>query len=178
MAPAQFGDANPNPAAIVAPPAHAPIALPRLNIPMFTETAIVGALATDASRSYAELSKIVNLSAPAVHDRVNRLKRDGVIKGTVAILDGCKLGRTLLTFLVIDTSSYNATRQLLTFANRPEVEELHTVAGDGCVLVKVRADDTESLESFLMEIQSLEGVRSVRSYIALSTFLERGPSPD
>jgi len=29
-----------------------------------------------------------------------------------------------------------------------------------------------------MEIQSLEGVRSVRSYIALSTFLERGPSPD
>lgn len=165
MAPAQFGDANPNPAAIVAPPAHALIALPRL-IRMFTEAAI------------AELSKIVNLSAPAVHDRVKRLKRDGVIKGTVAILDGCKLGRTLLTFLVIDTSSYNATRQLLTFANRPKVEELHTVAGDGCVLVKVRADDTESLESFLMEIQSLEGVRSVRSYIALSTFLERGPSPD
>lgn len=138
---------------------------------------ILGVLAEDASRSYAELSKIVNLSAPAVHDRVKRLKRDGVIKSTVAILDGCKLGRTLLTFLVIDTSSYNATRQLLTFANRPEVEELHTVAGDGCVLVKVRAADTESLESFLMEIQSLEGVRSVRSYIALSTFLERGPSP-
>jgi DNA-binding Lrp family transcriptional regulator len=58
------------------------------------------------------------------------------------------------------------------------VEELHTVAGDGCVFIKVRANDTESLETFLMEIQSLEGVRSVRSYIALSTFLERGPSPD
>jgi Lrp/AsnC family leucine-responsive transcriptional regulator len=139
---------------------------------------ILGALAEDGSRSYAELGRIANLSAPAVHDRVKRLKRDGVIKGTVAVLDGCKLGRTLLTFLVIDTSSYNATRQLLTFATRPEVEELHTVAGDGCVFVKVRAADTESLESFLMEIQSLEGVRSVRSYIALSTFLERGPSPD
>lgn len=143
-----------------------------------TDRKILGALAADASRSYADLSKIVNLSAPAVHDRVKRLKRDGVIKGTVAILDGCKLGRTLLTFLVVDTSSYKATRKLLTFADRPEVEELHTVAGDGCVLVKVRAADTESLENFLMEIQSLEGVRSVRSYIALSTFLERGPSPD
>lgn len=139
---------------------------------------ILGALAEDASRSYAELSKIVNLSSPAVHDRVKRLKRDGVIKGTVAILDGCKLGRTLLTFLVIDTSSYDATRQLLAFADRPEVEELHTVAGDGCVFVKVRAIDTESLEKFLMEIQSLDGIRSVRSYIALSTFLERGPLPD
>ncbi len=139
---------------------------------------ILSALAEDSSRSYAELSKLANLSAPAVHDRVKRLKRDGVIKGTVAVLDGCKLGRTLLTFLVVDTSSYNATRQLLTFADRPEVEELHTVAGDGCVLVKVRAANTESLEDFLMEIQSLEGVRSVRSYIVLSTFLERGPSPD
>ena len=139
---------------------------------------ILGALAEDAARSYAELSKIVNLSAPAVHDRVKRLKRDGVIKGTVAVLDGCKLGRTLLTFLVVDTSSYSATRNLLKFADRPEVEELHTVAGDGCVLTKVRAIDTEGLESFLMEIQSLEGVRSVRSYITLSTFLERGPTPD
>ncbi len=139
---------------------------------------ILVALAEDASRSYAELSKIVNLSAPAVHDRVKRLKRDGVIKGTVAVLDGCKLGRTLLTFLVVDTSSYSATRQLLRFSDRAEVEELHTVAGDGCVLIKVRAVDTEGLESFLMEIQSLEGVRSVRSYITLSTFLERGPAPD
>ncbi|MEL4375836.1 Lrp/AsnC family transcriptional regulator [Brucella cytisi] len=143
-----------------------------------TDRKILGLLAEDASRSYAELSKIVNLSAPAIHDRVKRLKRDGVIKNTVAILDGCKLGRTLLTFLVVDTSSYNATRQLLAFVDKPQVEELHTVAGDGCVLVKVRAEDTESLENFLMEIQRLDGVRSVRSYIALSTFLERGPSPD
>jgi Lrp/AsnC family transcriptional regulator, leucine-responsive regulatory protein len=157
---------------VVRPTRHRPAELD------VTDRRILGALAEDASRSYAELSRIVNLSAPAVHDRVKRLKRDGVIKGTVAILDGCKLGRTLLTFLVVDTSSYKATRKLLTFVDRSEVEELHTVAGDGCVLIKVRAADTESLETFLMEIQSLEGVRSVRSYIALSTFLERGPSPD
>lgn len=151
---------------------HKPAELDRI------DRKILGALMEDSSRSYTELSGMVNLSAPAVHDRVKRLKRDGVIKKTVAVLDGCKLGRTLLSFLIIDTSSYNATRELLTFASRPEVEELHTVAGDGCVFIKVRANDTESLETFLMEIQSLDGVRSVRSYIALSTFLERGPSPD
>lgn len=151
---------------------HKPVELDRI------DRKILGVLAEDASKSYAELSRIVNLSAPAIHDRVKRLKRDGIIKGTVAVLDGCMLGRTLLTFLVIDTSSYTATRELLTLIDRREVEELHTVAGDGCVLIKVRASDTESLENFLMEIQSLEGVRSVRSYIALSTFLERGPSPD
>ncbi|MFU0889245.1 Lrp/AsnC family transcriptional regulator [Kluyvera sichuanensis] len=139
---------------------------------------ILSALADDASHSYTALSSIVNLSAPAVHERVKRLKRDGVIKKTVALLDGGMLGRTLLTFLLIEASSYTATRALLQFTNRREVEEVHTVAGDGCVLIKVRAADTESLENFLMEIQELADVRSVRSYIALSTFLERGPSPD
>lgn len=139
---------------------------------------ILGELARDASQSYAELSKAVNLSSPAVHDRVKRLKRDGVITDTVARLNGCKLGRTLLTFVLIDTSSYSATRELLRFTDRPEVEEIHSVAGDGCVMMKVRAKDTESLEDFLMEVQALEGVRSLRSYIALSTFLERGPIPD
>lgn len=44
---------------------------------------ILGVLAEDSGRSYTELSEIVNLSAPAVHDRVKRLKRDGVIKKTL-----------------------------------------------------------------------------------------------
>lgn len=59
-----------------------------------------------------------------------------MIKGTVAVLDGCTLGWTQLTFLVIDTSSYQATRALLQFTSREEMEELHTVAGDGCVFIQ------------------------------------------
>ncbi|MEX6220771.1 Lrp/AsnC ligand binding domain-containing protein [Providencia hangzhouensis] len=57
------------------------------------------------------------------------------------------------------------------------MEELYTVAGDGCVFIKVCAADTESLENFLMDIPSIEGVRSVRSYIAFTSFLERRPLP-
>lgn len=139
---------------------------------------ILGSLAENAGHSYTELSEIVNLSAPAIHERVKRLKRDGIIKRTVAVLDGSKLGRALLTFLVIETNSYKATRTLLQFTSRKDIEELHTISGDGCVLVKIRTADTTSLEDFIMEIQSIEGVCSVRSHITLSTFLERGPSPD
>lgn len=141
-----------------------------------TDRRLLAALAQDASHSYAELGRMVNLSAAAVHERVKRLRRDGVIRQTVAILDGCKLGRTLLTFLVVNTSSYTATRALLQFSHRPEVEEIHTVAGDACLMMKVRAENTEALEVLLMEIQGVDGVREVRSYIALSTFVERGPS--
>src|SRR5262249_33091220 len=49
---------------------------------------ILAALTEDATLSYAELGEKVNLSAPAVHERVKRLKQSGTIRDTVARLDG------------------------------------------------------------------------------------------
>lgn len=44
--------------------------------------------------------------------------------------------------------------------------------------MKVRANNTEPREALLIEVQILHGVRSLRSNIAPSTFVERGPLPD
>ena len=138
---------------------------------------ILGLLAADSSQSYAELGAILHLSAPAVHDRVKRLKRDGVIKATVAKIDACKVGRTLLTFILVNTKNVVSTKRLLALASLPEIEEIHTVTGDSSVVLKVRPRDTESLEELLGKVQDIEGVVSTRSYVVLSTFVERGPDP-
>lgn len=134
-------------------------------------------LAEDATLSYAELGSLVHLSAPAVHERVKRLKNDGVIKATVASLDGIKLGRQLLAFVHVDTTSYAVTRQLIKLKEFNEVEEIHTVTGESAMLLKVRTQDTRSLEALIARIHDIEGFHGTRSYIALTTFLERGPSP-
>lgn len=138
---------------------------------------ILGMLAQDSSRSYADLGQELHLSAPAVHDRVKRLKRDGVIRATVAKIDGCKVGRTLLAFVLVNTKNVISTKRLLSLGNLPEIEEMHTVAGDSGVLLKVRVRETEGLEDLLGKIQDIEGVDGTRSYIVLSTFVERGPDP-
>lgn len=138
---------------------------------------LLGLLAQDSSQSYAALGEILHLSAPAVHDRVKRLKRDGVIKATVAKIDGCKVGRTLLTFVLVNTKNAVSTKRLLTLSSLPEIEEIHTVAGDSSVILKVRALDTESLEELLGKVQDIDGVDSTRSYVVLSTYVERGPDP-
>ncbi|VFR16722.1 Transcriptional regulator, AsnC family [plant metagenome] len=138
---------------------------------------LLALLAEDSTQSYADLGEAIHLSAPAVHDRVKRLKRDGVIKATVAKIDGCKVGRTLLAFVLVNTKNLVSTKRLLTLANVPEIEEMHTVAGDACVLLKVRVRETEGLEELLGKIQDIEGVDGTRSYIVMSTFMERGPDP-
>ena len=78
-----------------------------------TDRILLGLLAEDSTRSYAELGRLLHLSAPAVHERAKRLKREGVIRSTVALLDGAKIGRHLLAFVHVDTTSWAASRQLL-----------------------------------------------------------------
>ena len=138
---------------------------------------LLGLLSEDATLSYAELGARVHLSAAAVHERVKRLKQEGVIRATAARLDGEKVGRPLLAFVHVDTKSWAVTRQLLALQELPEVEEIHTVTGESAMLLKVRTRDTRSLEALLEKILAIEGFTGTRSYIALRTYLERGPSP-
>jgi Lrp/AsnC family transcriptional regulator, leucine-responsive regulatory protein len=142
-----------------------------------TDRNLLALLAEDATRTYAELGRLLHVSAPAVHERAKRLKQDDVVKATVAALDGASVGRPLLAFVHVDTSSWAVTRQLLQLSEFPDVEEIHTVTGESAMLLKVRTRDTQALEHLLERIHSIEGFTGTRSYIALKTYLERGPSP-
>src|SRR5687768_14581097 len=135
---------------------------------------LLGLLAEDATLAYAELGQRLHLSPPAVHERVKRLKRAGVIKGVAARLDGAKLGRALAAFVHVDTTGWGKTTEMLALAELPEVEEMHSVTGDTCVILKVRTAGTQALEDFLRHVYELPGVKGTRSYVVLSSFVERG----
>lgn len=134
---------------------------------------ILGTLSRDATQSYAAISREVGLSAPAVHERVKRLRSNGVIKSTVAQLDGAAVGKPLLGFIHVDTTGWGKTRAMLTLEDRPEVEEIHGVTGDTCLIIKVRVASPLALEGLLAQIYDVEGVRGTRTFVSLSTHLER-----
>lgn len=135
---------------------------------------ILGALAVDATRSYADLGRDVGLSAPAVHERVKRLRASGVIKRTSADLHGPSLGKDFLAFVHVEAAGWGKTEGVLELAQLPEVEEVHAVTGDTGLILKVRMDCPEAMEGFLWRIYDMPGVRSTRTYVVLSTHLERG----
>jgi DNA-binding Lrp family transcriptional regulator len=53
---------------------------------------IVALLRENARRSFKDIGEDVNLSAPAVKRRVDRLEDDGVIRGYTAIVDPAAFG--------------------------------------------------------------------------------------
>lgn len=136
---------------------------------------ILGELAADAGLSYAELGGRVGLSAPAVHERVKRLRSSGRIRATVAVLDGPATGKPFLAFVHVDTSGGSKSRTFKALSELPELEEIHSVAGDTCTLLKVRCASSRALEGLLARLYAIPGVKGTRSYVVLSTYLERTP---
>ncbi len=134
---------------------------------------ILSALIEDASLSYADISKRVGLSAPAIHERVKRLRASGVIAATSALVNGSAVGKHLLAYIHVDTVGWGKTPELMKIAEHPEIEEIHSVAGDTCMLLKARTAGTQELEALLGILYDTQGVKGTRSYIVLSTHLDR-----
>lgn len=138
---------------------------------------LLGALCEDATVSYAELGEKVGLSAPAAHERVKRLRRSRAIRSTSVLIDPVAVNKPLLAFVHVDTRGWDKTPELMAISAYPEVEEIHSVAGDACMLLKVRARDTHALEGLLARLYDTPGVMATRSYVVLSTYLERPVQP-
>jgi DNA-binding winged helix-turn-helix (wHTH) protein len=92
------------------------------------------------------------------------------------LTNGIEEGRPVLAFVHVDTTSLTGMQQLVALRELPEVEEIHSVTGESAMLLKVRARDTRELDSVLERMSVIEGFTATHSYIALSTYLERGPS--
>lgn len=134
---------------------------------------ILGLLVADAGASYAALGAAVGLSPAAVHERVKRLRAAGVLRGTVARLDGPAVGKPLLSFVLVTVAGWGKSQRMLQLERFPEVEEIHSVAGDAGVILKLRTRDPQALEDLLHQLYALPGVTGSRSYIVLQSYLER-----
>ncbi|TRD15567.1 Lrp/AsnC family transcriptional regulator [Palleronia caenipelagi] len=130
-------------------------------------------LTQNAEQSYADLGLAVGLSAPAVHERVKRYKASGRITAVTAQLDPAMTGKRFLAFFHVNTIGWGKSDALMCIATLPEVEEIHSVTGDTCMILKVRMESTQAMEALLARLYALPEVVSTKSYVALSTYLER-----
>src|SRR5438552_18017765 len=96
--------------------------LPRLDD---TDRKIVGQLTSDGRVSLAELGRRVNLSSPAVAERVQRLERAGVITGYRAEIDPRMLGYPLTAIVRVKPAPGQLQRIPELALEVPEVSECH-----------------------------------------------------
>jgi Lrp/AsnC family transcriptional regulator, leucine-responsive regulatory protein len=130
---------------------------------------IMALLADDGRMSFTDLAKETGLSVSAVHQRVRRLEKRGVIKGFTAQLDHGQVGLPLTAFVSIkptDPAAPDDAPERL--AHLTAIEACHSVAGEESYILKVRVASPNELEELLQLIRAAANV-ATRTTVVLST---------
>lgn len=139
---------------------------------------LLEALQDDCKTSLNKLGEKVGLGAPAVLERVRKLESAGVITGYHAAIDGKRLGLDITAFVGV---SINYPKDIGGFlarvATRPEVLECHHVTGGHTLLLKVKTENTASLERVISSLREVEGVTRTETMVVLSTATETARVP-
>ncbi|MGP3931895.1 Lrp/AsnC family transcriptional regulator [Nonomuraea sp. KM88] len=139
---------------------------------------IVTLLARDGRMSFTDLARETGLSVSAVHQRVRRLEKRGVVRGYAAIIDHDAVGLPMTAFVSIkpiDPAAPDDAPDRL--AHLTAIEACHSVAGDESYILKVRVASPVALEDLLQQIRASANV-STRTTVVLSTPYEhRAPEP-
>jgi Lrp/AsnC family leucine-responsive transcriptional regulator len=121
----------------------------------------------------SDIAQEVDLSSPAVMERVKKLESSGVIKGYQAVLDAKKVGKDVTAFIGVSVGHQRNIDDFSSYMMRQQdVLECHHVTGEESFILKVRIENTESLEKLLAETRSLEGVTRTVTKVVLSTAKE------
>ena len=139
---------------------------------------ILRALLRDGRRSYAEIGDEVGLSASAAKRRVDRLVRDGAIRGFTAVVEPHALGWQIEAVIQLYTNGtvpFDAMRDDL--EDVPEIVEAFTVAGAADAMLRVVAGDVPHLERVISRLRGLSYVQQTDTTMLLSVLVRRPTVP-
>ena len=99
--------------------------------------------------SMSELARRVDMSAPAVTERVRRLEETGVIVGYRMDVDPAALGLPVTALVRVRPGPGQLAKIAETARDTPQVVECHRITGEDCFLLKVHAPSIGELEDLL-----------------------------
>lgn len=137
------------------------------------DSKILRLLIQNARITGADIARKINLSLPAVTERLRKLSRSGIIDSYTIKVNREQLSLRLMAFIHVwvDHTKNIGVRDALT--NMPEILECHHVAGDYDLLLKVLITDTAALEDLLVnKIKTIKGITRTSTTIILSTYKE------
>ena len=139
-----------------------------------TDRDILRLLQTDNRLSSAEVGQAIGLSVSAVNERTRRLNSSGVIRGNHAVVQPERVDLPLCAFVFVDLAPHPEEAGFRAeIAKRPEVQEVHQVAGSHCYLLKVRTGGTRALQRFLADhLKRQPDVLRTETVIVLETVKE------
>ena len=127
---------------------------------------ILAVLRKNARTTVTEIAHLVGLSAAPTSRRIERMEREGIIKGYTAVIDESRTGIEAYTEVRLVGATETAELDALA-RDIPEVHEVLTISGDVDALVRFRVNDVEHLQQVVNALRRTGRVASTRTLIVL-----------
>jgi Lrp/AsnC family leucine-responsive transcriptional regulator len=146
-----------------------PPATPKVEVDDF-DLALLRELASDARQSQRALARAIEMSAPAVADRLARLERGGVIRGYRVDIDWAALGYPMVVYVAVTAGAGMDLSEIIKAIKAvPEAEDMSVVTGGLDLLVRFRVRDHAHLRELLLtEIFTIDGVQRTETFLSLA----------
>lgn len=131
---------------------------------------ILKLLQNNARITVSEIANRINLSVPAVSDRLRKLDASGIIEKYTTIISAKKMNKslTVIMFVSLESPQY-ADRFIDIVQKEDEIIECNYLAGDFDYALKIITENTETLEQILNRIKLVAGVQKTKTTVTLST---------
>ncbi|HEY9184799.1 MAG TPA: Lrp/AsnC ligand binding domain-containing protein [Salegentibacter sp.] len=136
---------------------------------------ILNHLMEDAKKPILEIARSIGITGAAVHQRLRKLEKSGLIEGTKLIVDPRVLGYRTMAFVGVYLDKAVSNPQAVKKLNEiPEVIECHYTTGNWSIFLKILCRDNEHLMQVLnKDIQAIEGVSRTETFISLNQQIKR-----
>ena len=123
---------------------------------------IINILKEKGRISHESIAKQINLSRPAIRNRIKVLEQKGIISGYTANIDYCKLGYPIqvLIYLKLNDTTYSDIMEHLNAIEFSDIYKFshYRVSGEWCILLKILSKSQGSLTKYLDLIQEIDGI--------------------
>lgn len=131
---------------------------------------IINSLMEDGRKSFRQVSREINVSAPTVELRFNRMKKLGIIKNIEPIFNIEKIDDVIVELVYIKANPIELTSIINDLTLISEIKGIFTVTGDYNILVKIIAKDLNQINEIVnSKIHHVKGIVSVSSQIITKT---------
>ncbi|MBC7130025.1 Lrp/AsnC family transcriptional regulator [Candidatus Bathyarchaeota archaeon] len=138
-----------------------------------TDLAIIRFLQEDSSIPFTEIARRLKLSESTIRKRVEKLKREGVIKRFTVIIEPSKMGLNTVAIVGVDVDPPKLLEVAQKLCEIPEARYVATSTGDHMIMTEIWTKDGKELTKIISEkIGTIEGVKKICPAIILEKLKE------
>ena len=124
-------------------------------------------LEKDPRKPYSEIAKTLGISNTMVHQRISKLKKNGIIKGASLVLDERKMGFEWGAFTGLILKEDSDSKAIIAELQKsPEVTECYYITGKYALYIRIIAKNSEHMREVLYDkIDHIPGILKTESLI-------------